>query len=313
MNSPQPQKSSGRIFLALAAAGVVILLLAVSINQLELGEGYSLALEDGETVAAPLQVALASGDVWEILLRGLMALCLIALPIYIIQSFFSKQGRQRLLADVILIALVFLLLQTAQDIDEEQVEMTQEDIPLSNFQPFDMEFDAPAGEPIPEIPEEAPPWVNTIVITLVAALVVAIVVTAYILIRRYRKNQPDDNPLDRVADQAEDALRKIRAGGDFNSAILNCYYEMNRIVQEELKISRQRSMTARDFENYLISKGLPGAPLQQLTILFERARYSKEAPNQEQEQKAVDALTDLIDTVHALAPKEDSSARMRSA
>lgn len=314
MNSPKPQKPSSRTFLAFAAAGVVLLLLAISASQLELGEGYAITLPEAVAADASVQAVLTSGDVWMILLRGLMALCLIALPIYVVRSFFSKKGRQQLLADVILIGLVFLLMRCANDQQQEEMMLVEEGMEIQQqVQPFDMEFEAIAGEPLPEIPQEAPDWVNTVVIILVSTLVVAIVVTIYIFIQRKRAEANKDSALDRVADQAQDALRKIRGGGDFNSAILNCYYEMNRIVQEELKISRQRTMTARDFEAYLINKGLPEAPLQQLTALFERARYSNQAPDGQQEQTAIEALTSLVETVHAMATKEEERTRMRTA
>lgn len=308
MNSPKPQKPSARIILALAAAGVMILVLAVSINQLELSEGYTLTLPETGTADGAMPATLEASEVWTILLRGLLGLLLIALPIYVIQSLFTKRGRRQLLANVIMIAIVFLLLQCTEDQEREEMVLTEQEQQFGEMQPFEMDFNAVTGEPLPEIPQEAPPWVNTVVIVLVTVLVVGIVVTIYIFIQRKRAQAKQDSALDRVADQAQNALRKIRSGGDFNSAILNCYYEMNRIVQEELKISRQRTMTARDFETYLINKGLPQEPLQRLTALFERARYSGQLPDAEQEQTAIDALSNLVNTVHAMAPQEEGKA-----
>lgn len=293
---------------SLISAGVILLILAISVGQLTLDEGYTIPTGETTSGGAPVSQAIPAGDAIEIILRAIMALCLIALPIYIIQSLFSEKGRKRLVADIIIIGVAFLMLQCAdnQEIPDEEMaleEMQSEFGPSGN--PFEYDVSTVGAEPLPELPEEAPPWANTIITIVLVVFVAGAITTAYIIIRR-RRFQAEDNPLDRVADQAEDALRKIRAGGDFNSAILNCYYEMNRIVQEELKISRNRAMTARDFETYLVDKGLPEAPLQQLTALFERARYSNQPPDEDQEQTAINALTNLITTVHELAPEDDS-------
>lgn len=307
MNSPEPRKPSLTIFLALIAAGVVILLLALSVGQLNLDEGYLIPLAEGPTENSTSLEPMPANEVWNIILRGLMGLAMVALPIYVIQSFFSKKGRQQLLATLIIIGLLFLLMKCAENRDDQEITLQEQDTTMEVNDPFDIEGSTVQGEPLPVLPDEAPPWVNTVITILLILLVVGIVVAVTIFIQRRRKNNEPD-ALDRVADQAEDALRKIREGGDFNSAILNCYFEMNRIVKEELKIARQRTMTARDFESYLVAKGLPEAPLTQLTTLFERARYSNQSPDKNQEQTAIEALTALIETVHELAPKEEEEA-----
>ena len=308
MNSQktQPEKPSKRMLISLISAGIILLILAISVGQLSLDEGYMIPFGESTQDGAPASQPIPAGEAIEIILRAILALCLVGLPIYIIQSLFSKKGRKRLVADIIIIGIAFLMLQCAdnQEIPDEEIaleELQSEFGPSGN--PFEYDVNTIGSEPIPEMPEEAPPWANTIIAVLLVVFFAGGITTAYIIIRR-RRFQAEDNPLDRVADQAEDALRKIRGGGDFNSAILNCYYEMNRIVQEELKISRNRAMTARDFESYLVDKGLPEAPLQELTALFERARYSNQPPNQNQEQTAINALTNLITTVHELAPKD---------
>ena len=312
MNSQksQPEKPSRKILISLVSAGIILLILAVSVGQLTLDEGYTIPLGESTQDGAPVNQSIPAGEAVEIVLRALIALSLIALPIYIIQSLFSKKGRKRLIADIIIIGVAFLMLQCAsnQELEEDQAaleEIATEFDALGD--PFEVPVNSAQAEPIPELPEEAPPWANTVIAILLVVLVGGGVAAVYIIIRR-RRAQPVDDSLERVADQAEDALRKIRAGGDFNSAILNCYYEMNRIVQEEMKVFRQRTMTARDFESYLVEKGLPQKPLEELTGLFERARYSNQPPDQQQEQTAINALTSLITTVHDLAVPERKDA-----
>ena len=307
MNSPDQRKPSSVILISLIAAGILILLLAVSVGQIRLDEGYLIPIQSEGADGVNGNASVGNGEIWTVILRGLMGLALVALPVYVIQSLFSKKGRQQLLANLIVIGLVFLLIRVVENQDDEELVVEAEPTGVESSEPLDIDFVTIDGKPLPELPEEAPAWVNTLILILGGVVVVGLVAAIYVVIQRLRKKKVPD-ALDRVADQAQNALHKIRSGGDFNSAILSCYYEMNRIIREELKLTRQYTMTARDFETYLVNKGLPQRPINQLTALFERARYSNQSPDATQEDAAVEALTALIESVHQLAPEEEGTA-----
>ncbi len=115
-----------------------------------------------------------------------------------------------------------------------------------------------------------------------------------------KEQKPAESSLDQLAEEAQAAIENIQSGGDLQAAILRSYAEMNRLVKEELGFARNRAMTARDFEDYLDSKGLPAVPLRTLTRLFEQARYGSFAPGIEEETAAIACLTELIEAIQAL-------------
>jgi hypothetical protein len=306
MHSSGENRPSLRILLIMAAAVVVLVLLAVSVSQLELQEGYTVPIAEIEPGGAIEQeTLLGSGELFEAIIRAFIAIALIGLPIYVIASFFSPEGRRRLLAHIIIIAGLFLLLSLLNDDQESPQEWAQEEQAEMGGDPFEFLFEDPSAKPVPEMPEEAPAWVNTLLIILLVGLIVAIVVGIYLYLERRRRRRM--SALDQMAEQAQDAIDKLRAGADFNSTILQCYYEMNRTVSEELEVRRSGSMTARDFEDYLIDKGIPYRPIDDLTKLFERARYSNRAPAPSEERIAVQALTDLVDAVRHLAALKEAA------
>jgi hypothetical protein len=85
------------LLLGLALCAAVIL--AVSLPEFHLRSGQPLPL--GGEVKVPLMgdsTILPGGNVLLMLIRGFLALMIIALPIYIVYSLFSPEGRRRLLS-----------------------------------------------------------------------------------------------------------------------------------------------------------------------------------------------------------------------
>ena len=84
--------------------------------------------------------------------------------------------------------------------------------------------------------------------------------------RRNRKGDP-------LSLQAELALRALESGESFKNVIVRCYTEMSLILQREQGLALEETMTAQEFERLLIARGIPHPPIDQLTCLFEAARY----------------------------------------
>jgi hypothetical protein len=74
-------------------------------------------------------------------------------------------------------------------------------------------------------------------------------------------------------------------------AIIRAYRQMSRSVAEGRKLVRQQTMTPREFEEYLAAAGLPSAPVQVLTHLFEDVRYGGLVAGSAERQAAIDSLT----------------------
>ena len=94
--------------------------------------------------------------------------------------------------------------------------------------------------------------------------------------------------------EAERALQDIRSGSDVRSVIIQCYLQMSRALQEEQEITREESMTAREFEKLLDRKRFPPEPVHQLTRLFELARYASSELGAGDESQAVSCLEEIV-------------------
>jgi hypothetical protein len=111
------------------------------------------------------------------------------------------------------------------------------------------------------------------------------------LIRRPPKyTQPGDS----LKLEAERALQALRTGAHFNSVIVRCYIQMSQALQKEQEIELEQTMTAREFERLLEARGVPYAPVHQLTQLFEAARYGHRQPGPGDEQKAFECLNAIV-------------------
>lgn len=289
------QKKLCPLFFLLPAL-LLFILLAMSLANLELLEGYQLPSAQPEMGGSFGSDLPGDGTLLEYFLRGVMALAIILLPVYIVQAMLTPGGRKRLVVDLIIIGFVFLLLRVIENQggQERVMEETSQEFAVNS--PFDdISFAIDNTMELPAIPEEAPDWLSAVIIIALAALVITLVLTALWWIRK--KQKPKKDTLDLIADQAQQVLVDIRKGGDLKSAILRSYAEMNRVVKEEMGIARQRTMTACDFEQHLIQKGLPAEPIQSLTRIFEKVRYGHDPAGNVEEIQAVNALTNIIEAV----------------
>ncbi|NSW54326.1 MAG: DUF4129 domain-containing protein [Anaerolineae bacterium] len=291
------KNASGWTLVLFAAAALLLVLLAMSLGNLQLSPGYTIPLEnEAGTAGAGLEAG--SGEIWITIIRGFLALAVLLLPVYVINALTTPQGRRRLAADLILIAMLTLLANIIenQEQPEEMVFPEQEEMAAGDS--FEFEMDTFAGQPLPDLPDEAPQWLTGVVITVIAVAAGALGLGLWWYFNKRKAKAP--TALDQLADEAQRAIDDIQSGGDLSTAILRSYAEMNRLVRQELGLARDRTMTARDFELFLEGKGLPGAPLRTLTQLFEQARYGGNPPGSGEETRAVACLTEIVQGIRAL-------------
>ena len=105
--------------------------------------------------------------------------------------------------------------------------------------------------------------------------------------RRNRKGDP-------LSLQAELALRALESGESFKNVIVRCYTEMSLILQREQGLALEETMTAQEFERLLIARGIPHPPIDQLTCLFEAARYGYHPPTSADERAAYESLNAIV-------------------
>ncbi len=142
----------------------------------------------------------------------------------------------------------------------------------------------------PEFVANPPPW---LVIGVSLALGLALAAALFFIVRRIlglrraaRAVAAPPDELAAIAGEAQRALETLQAGGDLRETILRCYDDMVRVLSERPGVSREFSMTAREFEVRLAALGIADQPIRRLTRLFETVRYSQRAPGPPEVQEA---------------------------
>ena len=91
----------------------------------------------------------------------------------------------------------------------------------------------------------------------------------------------------------EEAMEELYRGSDFRSIIIRMYQQMCRLVMEDDR-SDQRYMTPREFADLAIEKlEWPRGPVDELTSLFEEARYSSHDIDETRKDRAIRCLEDV--------------------
>jgi hypothetical protein len=292
--SPETQPSRRRrsqIITALFLAAVIalIFLLATSVSSLRLLDGQPFSLP---VMARPMMGSgsMPGGDILLIIFRILLALSLIALPFYIILSILTKEGRQRLLQNIVIIAVlvgIVLALRNLTGGDDPLLESNK-----ANSNP------APAGaaaeaRPLPDFTAN-PSDATVLAATLAISLLLVGIVAAMIWVILSRRQPRTPSAMQSLADEAQSAINAIQAGGPLEETIARCYRDMCNVLQQERGIARGIAMTPSEFEQVLQDKGMPAQAVHQLTHLFEQIRYGSQPAGPREEQLAIESLTAIV-------------------
>jgi len=139
------------------------------------------------------------------------------------------------------------------------------------------------AEPILQQPQ-APDWLS---FAISLGMVVVISLAIWWVYRRTRRKP---STLDMLSREAQHTLRELESGGDFRDAILRCYADMCRVVNNQHGIRRDQALTPREFEDQLRQSGLPREPVSELTRLFEGVRYGDRHSSPPEESRALACL-----------------------
>ncbi|NLE99530.1 MAG: DUF4129 domain-containing protein [Anaerolineales bacterium] len=279
-----------QILAALSVAVVVLIVLSASLAQVEFRAGKSFHLGNPEAVVAGESASLQGGDTILRVLRGMLALVLALLPIYIIFNLLTREGRGRLIADLVALLVIVLLFSLVPD----NLEAPEAETPVL---PETAE-EAPGGllttQPIDEFVAEVPPWLDLVAVAALAALIAGVVVGVVWWISKRKAKPTPAGPLEQLASEAQEALDALRAGRDVRDTVIRSYIRMSEVVQQARGVRRERVMTPYEFELYLAQHGFPHEPIETLTRLFEKSRYGHEAASAEDEQAAIASLRAIV-------------------
>ncbi len=281
-------KAKRNSLLLLVAAGALTLILAMSLPNLALAPGQPFSLEQSQADAPGADGIVPGGEMLIWVVRGFLALMLILLPVYVIYSLMNKEGRRRLIGNVIMLVLLFLLADYLQHNPLSPGEQQQTEESAFGQNNLAMQSGLPSAVFTPNPPS----WLTPVIILMASALVVGIFFAVVWYFRQRAK--PTDLALGRLAETAQETIDSLQAGGDFEVSVIRCYQEMSRVVKEEKGIARETAMTAREFEDRLVSKGLPQDAIRTLTRLFERVRYGGMATGSGEINTALSCLTDIM-------------------
>jgi len=286
MSKTQKQKLLG----VLAFAALLMALLAISLPALQMKPGEIFLLQTSNPMSTSSS-APKDMNWFFIFIQFIIAVLLILLPVHILISLLTKEGRKRLLIDVLRMGLIILALMWLLKTELLILPSGESNV----VQPGFAEPPGFTGElPNPPSFEANPqPWMLALII-IAAAGVVAVITLIILRLLTYRK------PAERLqfqdfADNAQAALEAIEEDQiDFEDVIIRCYAEMSQTIRIENGIQRDQAMTTHEFEQELMSRGFPALPILQLTQLFERVRYGHQKTRENEKQVATQSLSEII-------------------
>lgn len=185
--------------------------------------------------------------------------------------------------------LVLLLLQFESVTDALRVSFERlED--LVNPPGAGSETGNEAGRPGENAPSTVLLWLAIAIVAFQVALF------AFRFVRHTRKPLPQKPPTARrreIADVVRAAIRDLTAGEDFRAVVLRCYRTMVALFAEH-GIEALPSQTAREFElSALRDIDVSKESVEDLTALFEEARYSDHRIGERQRAGAIECLESI--------------------
>ncbi|MFN2291062.1 MAG: DUF4129 domain-containing protein [Anaerolineae bacterium] len=279
------ERSRRWVLVVSALAIAAILLLAAGLSSVELLPGRPLPRGGEQGQGGALPFASLPVGVIAFLIRAFGFVMLVLLPLALIYVLVSPDARRRVLYRLglltWLIALFLLLRANSDFLRSLQVQPTNPALPSDVELPA-LEFSA---SPSPILI-----WISTAALALLLAA--AVVTSLWVLWRRRRK--PD--AVEKLADEARGALHALSTGADVEDTIMRCYFDMARILERERGIARTEAMTPREFEGRLKELGLPAGHVEQLTRLFEAARYGQWIAGEQEKRQAIASLTAIAES-----------------
>ncbi len=269
------QKRKVALFLGLSL--IVTAVFAISLSQMHLEPGQPSPLLEGShiVVTQTSQSRLINLPIFTFILQ----LAGVVIALYLLAALFSAimgmswKKQFKMLKQFILVIAVLTILILALSLLRGLPGKSQGQISA-----------LPENNPPVFTTVDSPPLLMVWIIGISLALLAAILLTNWIRLRRRSRR----NKL--LSVEIEKARLSILAGMNLDEVILQCYREMVSIVWQEGGIERQLFTTPAEFESELRSAGLPRAPVQTLTALFESVRYGHLTPTHADEQEAINNL-----------------------
>ena len=274
---PSDIRRKALTFLIMAA--ILMALIAAALPQVELKSGISLPSAEVGAGTLPLDQAPAASISINIYLIAVLEIVLVLVMAYGSYKLLRGVPWKKILAPtlfiVVLVMVVFYIFFILAGVQIKSEPFAPEILPS------DLSIPGQSLGPLPQ----------GLIWLVCIGLALGVILLGIWLLRRPPKNTQHGDPLKL---EAERALQALRTGSQLNSVIERCYIQMSQALQKEQEIELEQTMTAREFENLLQARGIPYAPVHQLTQLFEAARYGFRQPGPGDEQKAFECLNAIV-------------------
>jgi hypothetical protein len=273
-----------RILLVFGLTLVFLLILAASLSSLDLKPGQPFIIQ--KIYQQPgISGIPTNTNFWSVILKAFQVLITALAIFYTIYMLIDPKRRKRLLTDLVSFGILLLALSLLRQFlaNQPKNNLPAEQIPSG----LPGAYPIPAGTPSVYIPN-APDNLVTLIAISLGVLGVAAGAIAWYSIFRFRRSQVTSVEL--LAAQAEETIEELLAGKNLRETILLCYRRMTEIVAKNRNLPREVSVTSHEFEQSLIARGLPAAPVRDLTHIFEDIRYGDQNAGEEERSRAVSAL-----------------------
>ncbi len=200
---------------------------------------------------------------------------------------FRKAFLTRLFWLIIFAIIVFAFVKPSDS--EPQISLPEENLGSA--------YDLETGEDIVgtpptvyEEPEIAPIWGYLISFAIV-------LIAAFLFWRLWRiwdnSRQTEEFPQKKLQRIIQSSLDDLTEGAALADIVIRSYLQMGEVVNERRGIARDVEMTPHEFAERLTSAGLPEKPVHELTLLFERVRYSPHIADEHERALAVASLEEI--------------------
>lgn len=283
-----PKKKLTQLLLLLGLAALVLLASGLSELNLKPGRAFVIAADE-ETVTDESDVLTIPSEVVVAIITGtVFVIGLIVLVIRLLQG--KEAIKQELLAlfffTIFVLVFTWILSEAVSQVDPTQLPQGQEAEPPLDFSGMVEGVEEVGGEVIPE-PSEG------FVFVVAGMMGLGLLGAAYFVYRRFF-NRPAAATLAQLALDAEATLLKLQVeDANLRDVVMRSYFDMSKTVSEQ-GVHRTEGMTPREFEERLITAGLPRRDVERLTRLFEEVRYGHVTAGERQKREAIACMQAIV-------------------
>jgi hypothetical protein len=221
----------------------------------------------------------------------------IVLPVLLIVLLLPAELRKRALQQVIRFALFVLALVLAlryRLINLPEIESGELVPGQAGFQTLSGPTEVGAFTP-----PLLPPWVTYLISLILVALLALGIFMVYRFWQRTRSRRP--SALGAIAAVARKSLEDLAEGRQWGDVIVEAYARMTDAVRVSRGLDRDLAWTPREFAAHLTRKGMPASAVDDLTRLFEAARYGGAVADETARRRAASCLESILQACRVAA------------